>query len=228
MTYPGSVVSPVDSIHVRRTLYSRAVSTGKRQRLILSIPSFAGTVVSKNKLTYFLIRFLFVGSHLAVAWMSPVWAESVAISRQFSVSGEYEPGDRFMGMQLLGTVRLMPKAVNGLKPRELSGLAWDADDELLYAVSDDGFLVHLRVEFRDGVLTRVYLEDAYSLLNRYGGTLSEAYSDAEGLTARHTRNGIPGDAELVVSFEREPRLVRYSPQGQYISCLLYTSDAADE
>ena len=142
--------------------------------------------------------------------------ESIEISVPFSVSSDYATGDTFMNVRLQGTVRLMPERVNGLKLRELSGLAWDADAGLLYAVSDDGFLVHLRPEFHDGVLLRVYLEDAYSLLDHDGVAVKKKYADAEGLVARHTRNGIDGDTELVISFEQKPRLVHYTPDGHYL------------
>jgi len=174
-------------------------------------------MVNRMQLTFFWLQFLVLVGHVTVLFMSPVWASSLEISRPYSVSRDYKPGDRFMGLQLLGTVRLMPKPLKGLKPRELSGLAWDADENLLYAISDDGFVVHLRILFRQDFLARVYLEDAYRLLDRNGATLKESFSDAEGLTARHTRNSILGDTELIISFEREPRLVRYSPQGEYMN-----------
>ena len=143
--------------------------------------------------------------------------EPLEISAPFSVSDDYATGDTFMNVRLQGTVRLLPEEINGLKPRELSGLAWDADEGLLYAVSDDGFLVHLRPEFHDGVLLRVYLEGAYPLLEHDGAAVKKKYADAEGLVARHTRNGIDGDSELVVSFEQQPRLVHYTPDGRYLT-----------
>ena len=143
--------------------------------------------------------------------------DSLEISEPFEISRDYTAGDTFMQVRLQGTVRLLPIASNDLKPRELSGLAWDADAGLLYAVSDDGFLVHLRPEFKDGILVRVYLEDAFPLLGEDGVAVKKKYADAEGLAARHTRNGIDGDTELIISFERKPRLVHYSPQGLYVS-----------
>lgn len=144
-------------------------------------------------------------------------AESVEISTPFSISNEYTTGDTFMNVRLQGTVRLRPEEVNSLKPRELSGLAWDVDEGLLYAVSDDGFLVHLRPEFHDGVLQRVYFENAYPLLEQDGAEVKKKNADAEGLVARHTRNDIHDDTELVISFEREPRLVHYTPNGEYVA-----------
>ena len=153
--------------------------------------------------------------------------DSLEISEPFSISRDYAAGDTFMQVRLQGTVRLLPKAFNDLKPRELSGLAWDADEGLLYAVSDDGFLVHLRPEFKDGILVRVYLDNAYPLLSQDGVAVKKKYADAEGLAARHARNGMNGDTELVISFERKPRLVHYSPQGHYVSATLLPEELRD-
>ena len=47
----------------------------------------------------------------------------------------------------------------GFKTSELSGLAWDQDEQLLYAVSDLGHIIHFRVEVSDdkiAVLEEVY------------------------------------------------------------------------
>ena len=38
-----------------------------------------------------------------------------------------------------------PQSVNGIKISELSGLAWDKDEQLLYAISDKGHIFHFRL-----------------------------------------------------------------------------------
>jgi hypothetical protein len=52
-------------------------------------------------------------------------------------------------------------------------------------------------------------------------------SDAEGLAVRHAANGQRGDSELVVSFERIPRIVRYRPDGTLLGELPLPAPLAD-
>lgn len=145
--------------------------------------------------------------------------KAVDISKPFSISAEYGPGSTFMQVRLRGVLRLMPVTLDGLTVHELSGLAWDADEGLLYAISDDGFIVHLRPAFAAGVLHSVSLAAAYPLLNPDGRPVAGEFRDSEGLTARNTRNGIRGDAELIISFEVVPRLARYTPAGLFVAAV---------
>jgi hypothetical protein len=143
-------------------------------------------------------------------------ARSVEIGRGFSLSEAYKPGDVYMGIRLLGALRLKSPTVNGLQPRELSGLAWDADEGVLYAVSDDGFIVHMRPKFTGDILSGVDLVSAHLLLDEQGRPCPERMTDAEGLVAWASRNGTVGDTELVVSFEREPRISVFRPDGALV------------
>ena len=45
--------------------------------------------------------------------------------------------------------------VNGLKITELSGLAWDEDEQLLYAISDKGRVYHFRLTIKDDLIESV-------------------------------------------------------------------------
>lgn len=143
-------------------------------------------------------------------------SESIDISRAFSVSSDYTTGDTFMQIRLLGAVQLIPAALNGLELHELSGLAWAADEKTLYAVSDAGFVAHLRPHFHNGNLIRVYLDAIHPLLGPDGSPLAKRLADAEGLTARNARNGARDDTELIISFETTPRIVHYTPKGEYL------------
>ena len=82
-------------------------------------------------------------------------AANVAAGVPFAIANDYLVGDRFMGVRLRGALKLRPPLVNGITAHGLSGLTWDADDEILYAVSDLGYLTHLRPQFTDGFLTGV-------------------------------------------------------------------------
>ncbi len=126
------------------------------------------------------------------------------------------PGDTYAGIRWLGALRLTSAEFNGLKLCGLSDLAWDEDAGLLYAISDIGGLFHLRPEFDSrGILTGVQVVAAYPLLDVSDQPVRQPFDDAEGLAIRNGDNRIPGDTELLVSFEIRPRVVRYSPTGQW-------------
>ena len=126
------------------------------------------------------------------------------------------PGDTHAGIRWLGALRLPNAEFNNLKLCGLSGLAWDEDEGLLYAISDIGGLFHLRPEFDSrGILTGVRVVTAYPLLDASGQPIRPPFDDAEGLAIRNGDNRTPSDTELLVSFEIRPRVVRYSPTGQW-------------
>jgi hypothetical protein len=121
-----------------------------------------------------------------------------------------------MQVRLLGTLHLSNTPINGLAATELSGLAWDEDEQILYAVSDAGYLVHLRPVFAQDRLVNVELIAAYPLLNDDGRPLRHLFTDAEGLAIEHGGNGRKGDTTLLISFEGKPRIDRHTPTGQFI------------
>jgi hypothetical protein len=135
-------------------------------------------------------------------------------SRQVNFSSLYQPGDIYMGIRLHGTLVLENAQINGLKLSELSGLAWDEDENLLYSVSDNGVLFHLRIAITENTLNRAILVSAYPLKNDKGGLL--VLKDSEDLAILKGNNGIKGDSELLISFERQPRIARFTPKGKLL------------
>lgn len=149
-------------------------------------------------------------------WCLLPWLAGCALAAPAS-SYTLAPSDtlhRFQGVRLLGALRLQSVEVNGLPLVGLSGLAWDQDEGLLYAISDFGRLFQLLPVFRDGQLVDVRIVDGYPLTDSRGRPLRYPWSDAEGLTLRNGANGIRGDSELLVSFERRPRVRVYTPRGR--------------
>lgn len=117
---------------------------------------------------------------------------------------------RFRGMLSLPTVK-----VGGVRMSQLSALAWDDDEGVLYALSDKGYLFHLKPEIKNDMLTGVTLLKTVALTEpKDGKPLKGRRADTEGMDIVHGRNGRTGDAELLVSFERTPRIVRYRPDGK--------------
>jgi hypothetical protein len=161
-----------------------------------------------------IIRQLFFGFMLGAFALC---VEARNIGTPFDFSKSIKPGDTYMGIRLLGTLKLSRDKVNDLDSRELSGLAWDEDEQILYAVSDDGHLVHLRPIFSDDFLTDVSLINAYPLRDPDGHVLEGDASDAESLALLNSNNGIHGDSELVISLEFPPRIGKFKASGFFIA-----------
>ncbi len=155
---------------------------------------------------------LFTGPGLA----APGPVASSQLSATHELSGTYRNGSRFMGIRMLGALRIKQTPIDGHPPRELSGLAWGEDEGILYAVSDGGTLFHFRPEFDGEILTGLSGVAAYVLKDDKGRPLRGRWADSEGLAIENGDNGVPGDTRLVISFERRPRLARYSTEGVFL------------
>lgn len=112
---------------------------------------------------------------------------------------------------VLHTISLPVRDVDGRSMQELSGLAWDADEQVLYAVSDRGSVFHLRLK-----LAGSRIEAALPV---FGAALHDPRHaarkfNAEGLAVLNADNGIKGDTQLVVALENGPAIVRFTPQGE--------------
>lgn len=137
-------------------------------------------------------------------------------SRQVTIA---PPGRAGPGIELLGSLELGAAAPDGARVAGLSGLAWDADEDVLYAVSDEGHLLHLRPRFDDGRLIDVTYLGTHPLKDSGGRPLRGKRRDAEDLAIRYGANGSRGDTELLVAFERAPRVTRYTPEGVLLETL---------
>lgn len=161
-----------------------------------------------RRLLLALILLLSLSTHACTA--NEFRATPISLADQVSV------GDVYAGVRLLGALRLAKTEVNGLRLCGLSGLAWDENEGLLYAVSDIGGLFHLRPAFdTQGHLTGVHLAAAYPLRDELDRPVRAPHDDAEGLTLRNNDHQQAGGSELLVSFEVKPRIVRYSPTGRW-------------
>ncbi len=132
------------------------------------------------------------------------------VGQPMELSGRHSTGDRFMDIRLLGALALR----GNKRLAELSGLAWDEDEQVLYGVTDRGYLLHLQPEFRDGELVQVQLLADYPLKDTQGKRLSKGWRDAEGLAITKSHNGHRGDSRLLISFEGRNRIARYTPEGR--------------
>lgn len=154
-------------------------------------------------------------------------AAALEVATPYRLSPHVAPGQDFMGIRLLGSVQLAPDAIDGQVLGGLSGLAWDEDEARLYALSDRGALFHLRPHFEHGYLHRVELVAAFPLRDRHQRPLAGKRADAEAMVIRHGNNGIAGDSQLAVSFERYPRIELFDAEGRFLERLPLPAELGD-
>ncbi len=159
---------------------------------------------------------LWLGHTLAILMLLPwpaVAGAAEVISRPHVLHDELGPGAVFEGIRLRGAVELKPVDLDGVGLAGLSALAWDADEGLLYALSDRGRIFHLRPRIEDGMLEAVDGLRGFHLRNANGRYIPRYLADSEGMVALHADNGVRGDTRLIISFEQTPRLMVFRPDG---------------
>jgi hypothetical protein len=155
---------------------------------------------------------LYAGFHSGV-----VLAQMELETRQVPLSQNIKTGERIGGMRFLGMLELPDTKLDGKRLSQLSALAWDDDDEILYALSDKGTLFHLQPLFEGDFLTELKLLRALPLRELGSDKPLRGWRiDAEGLDIVRGRNGRRHDAELLISLERVPEIMRYRPDGYAI------------
>jgi hypothetical protein len=121
--------------------------------------------------------------------------------------------------QILDKIDLPSSSPDGGQISELSGLAWDEDEKLLYGVSDAGYLVSMRVTVEKDRLAKVE-PVAVVPIEEYVGSLMKltwSLSDAEALVLRNSINGIAGDTEMIVALEDGPAVARFDKKGKFLA-----------
>jgi len=163
----------------------------------------------------------------ALGTLAPLAVVAVPIGTPLQFSDEHADGDVYMNIRLRGALVLDKTEVDGYQARQLSALAWDADAGLLYALSDDGYLVHLSPRFTNGMLEGVDFMAAHPLREADGSPVRGDGADSEGLAIIGADNGVAGDTELLISFEVQPRLLRYTPDGELLETVELPEPLAD-
>ncbi|WP_020393631.1 esterase-like activity of phytase family protein [Thiolinea disciformis] len=116
-------------------------------------------------------------------------------------------------LTILDQITLARDTLNQQVITELSDLAWDADEQVLYAISDKGILFHFKLSIKNNNLN-VKPIAAFPLVDGKAKPLKPR--DAEGLTVLNDQNGRKGDSQLVVAMEGIPRLVRTDTKARQI------------
>lgn len=141
-----------------------------------------------------------------------------------SFSPKYANGEQYMKVRFHGTV-IIPQEMGIGKPvTGLSGLAWDYERNLLYAVNDKGLLYFLKPIIEKGILKDVNILKTIHLLDTKEKKLKWEYVDAEGLFFIPAKESKSGESELLISFEQKPRIVRYSLEGKWLGEIALPED----
>ncbi|TVT52205.1 MAG: esterase-like activity of phytase family protein [Sedimenticola thiotaurini] len=146
----------------------------------------------------------------AIGW--PLLASAEPVGNPIEINELIKSKDPYMGIQLMGSLSLKGNPALA----ELSGLAWDEDEQTLLAISDRGWLLHLLPIFENGNLIQADLQKIRVLKDRHGKPLRGSWRDSEGLTLENSENGVSGDTSLIISFERHNRIERYTLDGEWV------------
>ncbi|QTR50320.1 esterase-like activity of phytase family protein [Candidatus Thiothrix anitrata] len=118
--------------------------------------------------------------------------------------------------QWQGDVVIPMTTLMDVKITEMSGIVWDTDEQLLYAVSDRGAVFHFQLTWEGNRIRAVQPVYAANLLDSKGSRVRKGRRDSEGLAVLNANNGKAGDSQLLISFEGEPRIIRFTPAGRAI------------
>lgn len=127
-------------------------------------------------------------------------------------------------LEALGKTDIPATGKDGVRVDELSGLAWDADEKILYAVSDGGILHHFRLQLVGEKIAGIEHIFSAPLVAPIGNASA---TNAEGLAAVNGDDGAPGNSELLIAFEDGPGIARFTPKGQWLADVALPGALAD-
>lgn len=135
----------------------------------------------------------------------------------YNLSSDFLNGAEYMRVKHLGTLKLQSQKIDGVSVGKLSGLAWDEDSSILFAISDNGFLFRFKIKVIDGLLSEATPVSAVPLLNEHDQPLLDSKrKDAEGLAIINSNNNQSDDSVLLISFENDTRVAAYSVDGKWL------------
>jgi hypothetical protein len=165
---------------------------------------------TKCKRVFILFNYLII---LIFSW--PVYS-----AETWQLSEKIKDGDAYQNIILSGAVKIKPSSDENKKAREMSGIAWDNDEEILYGISDDGYIVHMELSIsEDNILKDIEILTTYRLKDESGNDRKELDADAEGITLDNANNKIKGDTILNLVLDKPARAERFSNTGNFIGSL---------
>ena len=131
-------------------------------------------------------------------------------------------------LEVLDSMAIPVEGANGTRIEEFSGLSWDEDERLLYAVSDGGGLHHFQVRLDGDSIAGIVPVFSTPLAMAAEGGSGKPISNAEGITTMNDDNGEPSDSEILIAFEDGPAVGRFTPQGEWIANLALPGPLGDK
>ena len=157
-----------------------------------------------------------IGLFSSLLYLSPVLAERY-IADYIELPQAQIQQLELNNFKVLGLVQLYQNAGSDFPLMEFSALAWDNDEQQLILLSDRGFIVHTKPQFKNGRFIDLNFIAYHHLKDSKGKKLRHNSADSEGLALMNANNGIQGDTELIISFERKPRIAQFSNTGKFIT-----------
>jgi len=139
--------------------------------------------ITMRELLFVLFNYLLILIFSNPAYSAETWQFSEKIN----------DGDTHENITLSGAVKIIPSNDENKKAREISGIAWDKDEQILYGISDDGYIVHMKlIVSENNILKDIEVLTTYKLKDESGKDKEESNADAEGITLDNADNNIIG------------------------------------
>lgn len=117
--------------------------------------------------------------------------------------------NKFMGIKILDSKIVNISRIDNEKFYGISGIAYDEESNLLYALNDRGRLFTFRIAVEEGKITKLDPISGHRIKDAHGRKLLKPRSDSEGLALVQK-----GDTKiLLVSFERYPKIMQLDLYG---------------
>ena len=110
---------------------------------------------------------------------------------------------KYDSIKFLDSKELYFKGIDGIEIKELSALAYK--DNILYAITDKGILIHFNINIKNNEIKKVELSQVFVLRDKNEKKLKKEYRDSEGLCFL--------GKDLLISFEKQHRIDRYATSG---------------
>ncbi|WP_415184401.1 esterase-like activity of phytase family protein [Phaeovulum sp.] len=123
-------------------------------------------------------------------------------------------------IEVLDTLVLGEPRVDGLKIAELSGLAYDQQNKLLYAVSDKGRIFSFSLDLTGDRIAGLTPLSGHQLRDSSGNEIRYSGFNAEGIA-------LADDGTLSIVSEHGPRIARFSADGTWLADLAVPAAVSD-
>lgn len=165
---------------------------------------------------------------LALLVAAILMAVPIFIAAYQSITGDPASYDTASGSGVIQSRAPLPAYGPGGTPiTQLSALAWDKDEQLLYALSDRGTLFHFRVIFQGNEILSIEPVHAVSIASDELIHAGSRAIDTEDMTLLNHDNGHKGDTELFVVTERTPLYIHLRPSGRVLRNMPVPAPLAD-